>query len=729
MHGFRLLHRLLLVLAVLFGVVACSDSGNNSGASASNDATLAELTVSAGTINPAFAPGTTDYTVITGKASSTVTAIPTQTNATVTISEAASSGDAISPIELNAGETEISVTVTAPDGTSSQVYTVMIARVVSLELLDPTPGASERFGSQVVILGNGNIVVSDPQDSSRFASSGAVHLYSPFSSTPIGSLYGDAGGDQLGSSDITALPNGNYVVSSEHDNEKGVVEAGSVRLVDGHSGVQIGSTLAGGTVFENMGSRSVTALENSYYVVVSLFDDVNGIDNVGSVRLIDGNTGIQIGSTIAGNTAGDTLGNAGITVLGNGRYVIASAFDDVNGIINAGSVRLVDGLTGLQIGSTLAGDAPFDHLASRGTTALANGNYVIASPLDSESGIANAGSVRLIDGSNGVQLGSAIVGDVENDQLGLTGITALASGQYVITSQDDDEFGIVNAGSVRLIDGSSGEQIGNALSGDADNDTLGSNGVTVLPNGHYVIVSSYDDENGVVNAGSVRLVNGSTGMQVGGTLSGNVEGDLLGFSGITALPNNYFVVASGYEDQNFIVDAGTVRLIDGSTGVQMGNAFAGDVENDRLGFNGVTLLSNGNYVIASAEYDDENGIVDAGTVRLVNGTTGLQIGSTLAGDVELDSLGYGGITPLPTGDYVVASNREDVNGVVNAGTVRLVDGTTGLQLGSAIVGSTTSDFLRVSVVSPDHGAFYIVATPNAERDGQVEAGVVRVVVP
>ncbi|MFQ3229889.1 WD40 repeat domain-containing protein [Reinekea sp.] len=729
MYRLKVLIRPLLMATALFGLLACGGSGNEDSSSASNDATLAQLTFSAGMISPEFAPDTTDYTVITGKAFSTLTATPTQANATVTINETPSSGPASSPIELDAGETEVTVTVTAPDGTSSQVYTVILARVISLELLDPTPGANDKFGYQVVILGNGNIVVSDSQDSSRFANNGAVHLYSPLSSTPIGSVYGDAGGDQLGSTRITALPNSHYVVTSAIDNENGVVDVGSVRLVDGRSGMQIGSTLAGHVAYDYLGSSSITALSNNYYVVASADEDVNGIANAGSVRLMNGNTGIQIGSIIAGNTTNDSLGFDSVTELPNGNYVIASAYDDENGIVDAGSVRLVDGLTGEQIGSMLTGDALADRLGGSSITALPNGHYVIASRRDDENGVVDAGSVRLVNGSTGEQIGNALVGNVEGDAIGASGVTALPNSNYVVASSSDDENGVVNAGSVRLFDGSTGEQIGNAISGDVENDYLGASGVTALPNGNYVVASRYDDENGVVDAGSVRLVNGSTGIQIGSTLAGDTEDDYLGFSDIIALPNNHYVIASAYEDENGIVNAGTVRLVDGNTGLQIGSALAGDVTDDRFGFGGVTLLSNGHYVIASTEYDDENGITDAGSVRLVDGDSGLQIGSTLAGDDDFDNLGFSGITALPNGNYVIASAVDSHNGISSAGSVLLVDGNTGAQLGNAITGTFVSDMRNVHITHPEHDAYYIVAQPFADKSGQVDAGMVRMVVP
>ena len=108
--------------------------------------------------------------------------------------------------------------------------------IQSRELLDLTPGANDQFGTTVVQLGNGNIVVVDSNDSSIVANGGAVHLYSPLSSTPIASIYGDVAGDSLGSTSITALGNNNVVIASRLDDEGGVSDAGSVRLVDGSTG-------------------------------------------------------------------------------------------------------------------------------------------------------------------------------------------------------------------------------------------------------------------------------------------------------------------------------------------------------------------------------------------------------------------------------------------------------------------------------------------------------------
>src|SRR5438034_1130684 len=385
--------------------------------------------------------------------------------------------------------------------------------ITSFELLDPTPGASNEFGSSVVILANGNIAVVAPFDSSVASFSGAVHLYNPVTQTRIASIYGNAAGDSLGPlahTSITALPNGNFVIASPSADEGGIVSACSVRLVNG-------------------------------------------------------TTGAPIGSAIVGNAASDSLGSGGVTALPNGNFVIASPEDDEGGIVDAGSVRLVDGTTGAPIGSAIVGNAASDSLGSGGVTALPNGNFVIASPSEDAGGIVNAGSVRLVSGTTGAPIGIAIVGDVAGDFLGSGdgsgGITALPNGDFVIASPGDDVGGIVDAGSVRLANATRRASVVSAIVGNAACDTLGSGGITALPNGNFVIVSHIEDVGGIVNAGSVRLVDGTTGAPIGSAITGGVNGDVSGALVTPSAAGNFFILGLPLWNKNGIVDSGMVRLI------------------------------------------------------------------------------------------------------------------------------------------------------------------------
>ena len=95
-----------------------SSTGNNPGVSLSSNNALSSLTVSAGTLTPAFDPAITEYTLSLPSRSDrlTITANPSDSRATV-------QGDG--EISLQDGETSLSVVVTAEDG-SAKAYTITV---------------------------------------------------------------------------------------------------------------------------------------------------------------------------------------------------------------------------------------------------------------------------------------------------------------------------------------------------------------------------------------------------------------------------------------------------------------------------------------------------------------------------------------------------------------------------------------------------------------------------
>ncbi|MFA7369641.1 MAG: leucine-rich repeat protein, partial [Kiritimatiellales bacterium] len=97
---------------------------------ASSVATLSNLTLSSGTLSPAFASGTTNYTADVPNATSAITVTPTVTdsNATVTVNGTTVSSGATSPsIALSVGTNIITILVTAQDA-STKTYTVAAIR-------------------------------------------------------------------------------------------------------------------------------------------------------------------------------------------------------------------------------------------------------------------------------------------------------------------------------------------------------------------------------------------------------------------------------------------------------------------------------------------------------------------------------------------------------------------------------------------------------------------------
>jgi gliding motility-associated-like protein len=93
--------------------------------------TLANLSISSGTLMPAFSPGTTSYAVNVTNATTAVTLTPTTSDAAASVKVngvPVVSGSGSASIALVNGANTINVTVTGNDGLSTRTYTVTVTR-------------------------------------------------------------------------------------------------------------------------------------------------------------------------------------------------------------------------------------------------------------------------------------------------------------------------------------------------------------------------------------------------------------------------------------------------------------------------------------------------------------------------------------------------------------------------------------------------------------------------
>ena len=383
-------------------------------------------------------------------------------------------------------------------------------------------------------------------------------------------------------------------------------------LVDGNTGAKIGETIFGSSDSSRLGIGGIFALPNSNFVIISLFESVEDTDHDHpfSVTLIDGTTNLQIGNPFVG-AAGEFFASVTVTVLANNNYVIRNAYSKENGIVGAGSVSLINGETGNKIGSPIVGDAPNDHLGGRGITALPNNNYVILSFSDDEGGDIDVGSIRIVNGGTGVQISSGPLGSSGDDFHNFGNVTSLTNGNVVLSLPYADNSGAKDAGVVSLFDGLTGKQIGSSIVGDNLEDLIGLS-VFALSNGNYIIVSGNDDVGGIPNIGSLMLVDGNTGSLIDSINSG--------FSGPPVLlPNSNFVVASSFENAGGKISSGIVKLFDGNTGVQIGGSVIGD-EGDSLGSGGLAALTNNKVAILSPDDNGKVGsiiLMDGVTANII----------------------------------------------------------------------------------------------------------------
>ena len=100
----------------------------------STNSALSALSLSSGTLSPAFAAATTAYSASVDNSTTALTVTPTVADATATVTvngATATSGNASQSIALGVGSTEIEVLVTAQDGTTTRSYTVVVNRAPS----------------------------------------------------------------------------------------------------------------------------------------------------------------------------------------------------------------------------------------------------------------------------------------------------------------------------------------------------------------------------------------------------------------------------------------------------------------------------------------------------------------------------------------------------------------------------------------------------------------------
>ena len=284
--------------------------------------------------------------------------------------------------------------------------------LVGLNADDGTPPSTAGYYLSVVALANGNYVVVNPGwDNGAIADVGAVTWANGATGrsgviTTANSLIGSVAGDAVGSSPTVALTNGNYVVGSNLWHRGAVATAGAATWGNGLTGrvgvVSTSNSLVGTSANDNVG-RSIYALENGNYVVAAeLWDDGATVD-MGAVVWRSGSSGsgteVSRHNAMVGNSAGDAYGTAVLT-LGNGDFVAGTGIWNRASILDAGTFTHIDGTVGLAdrvlVDNSISGFLENDRVASGNRIRLGDHHYAIFSPRWTNSGLANAGAITIL---------------------------------------------------------------------------------------------------------------------------------------------------------------------------------------------------------------------------------------------------------------------------------------------------------------------------------------------
>lgn len=249
-HGGPSWLRHCFLFTILCGaVVACIPDGDSSAPSAS-PSDLSGLQLSAGPLQPTFAPPMTSYDVLAPNSTTTttVTASTADPNAKLMINnQPAVSGQAFGPITLDSGPTPIAVLVEPPGSLSPKSYTVVVTHAgnPNLRTLAMSPGTlvpafSAGSLSYSVSVANGVTAVTITASVQEVTSSMMINGTVVPSGTPF-----TVGGLQVGNNAITIRVSAvggailNYVIT--------VTRAGAPSTDANLASAQIGATVGSTT--------------------------------------------------------------------------------------------------------------------------------------------------------------------------------------------------------------------------------------------------------------------------------------------------------------------------------------------------------------------------------------------------------------------------------------------------------------------------------------------------
>jgi hypothetical protein len=624
------------------------------------------------------------------------------------------------------------------------------------------PAGSQRFGTAVAVLPNGDFVVADPEapGAGGIPQAGAVYHYRPNGSL-VATLRGTSAGDQIGGSNLVStngilvLANGNYLVRSPRWDNGSTVDAGAVTFVRGDTGlegvVSASNSLVGSSANDFVGFLRPIALANGNYLVLASDWDNGAATDAGAVVFGSGQTGISgaisASNAVVGTSTNDRVGAFGsIVLLTNGNWVARHPQFDAGALVDAGAVTFGSATTGrfgvVSAANSLVGTSADDRVGSGNVVPLANGNYVVAVPAWNNAAVVDAGAVVFGSGTSGVAglltTDKALFGSSANDRVGSGSITPLPSGAYLVASPNWRNGSATNAGAVTFGNGSSGivgaVSASNSLVGSQSGDGIGTLAPVVLANGNWVIGSPFWNNGATADVGAVTFGFGSTGrtgaVTSGISLIGATAGDQVGerivaLKGPTDASIGRYVVVSPRWNGSGAVDAGAVTMANGNGGVSGTvlaiNSLVGSQNSDFVGGGGVFALADGRYVVASPDWDN-GASVDVGAVTLRNANLFeagvVSTSNSLVGAAAGDEVGGGGVVPLPNSAYLVLSPSFSVGAAIGAGAVTWVPPATGriatVSAANSLVGSRQVDNIGgggVSAVTVLDDGDAVVASP------------------
>ncbi len=381
----------------------------------------------------------------------------------------------------------------------------------------------------------------------------------------------------------------------------------------------------------------------------------------------------------------------------------------------------VDAAGWAQLGSDIVGEASWDESGSSVSLSADGSRMAIGAPFNDN----DRGHARVFQFINTewIQIGADIDGEAEGDLFG-TSVSLSADGTHLAVGAPENRGGGgAVKGHVRVfewfpgsstwlqvgpdIDGADFEELGNAVSLDAD----GSRVAIGSSRENFVRVFTWSEPNWY---------------QLGPDISGETTSERFGYSVSLSADGDRVAVGAPYSDANSF-ESGRVQVFKWfswtSTWLTLGQKLYGEGENHRFGWS-VSLSADGSRLASGSP---TSGAV-AGQVRVFDhdGSFWVPCGSNILGENDLDQ--FGSSVSISADGTRVAAGAPFANALQGHVRVFEFNDLFWVQTNQTIGGSVDETWFGYSVSLSADGTLIAIGTPVAPAIGSIRAGVSRVFV-
>jgi len=439
---------------------------------------------------------------------------------------------------------------------------------------------------------------------------------------------GEAAGDGFGAS-ISLSSDGTRVVIGGSTNDGTGADAGHARVYEynGSAWSQLGADLDSEAAGDYFGSSVSISSDGTRVAVGGVLNDGGGSSS-GYARVYeyDGSSWNQLGADIDGEASDDYSGQS-ISLSSDGTIVaVGGHLNDGNGS-NAGHVRIFAyiGSSWTQLGADLNG--PTSNAYFGASVSLSSDGTIVAIGAFNTTGSSSYSgktSIYEYNGSSWSQLGADISGEAANDKSGYD-VALSSDGTIVAIGARFNDGGGSNSGHTRIYEynGSSWSQVGGDIDGEASSDESGFS-VSLSSDGTIVAVGALYNDGGGSNAGHVRIYeyDGSSWNQVGADIDGEASGDNAGFDVSLSSDGTRVAIGGKYSDGSG-ADAGHARIYNKTGGLvtSQESITTMKIEDGTVDISGTTWINNGQsgasiatsnqgaFIIESAGTSSSNSVV------------------------------------------------------------------------------------------------------------------------